>query len=255
MRYITTILFLVLFSGEVLSQVEIDKNIVLTGNDSSELQVRQVNSMLDTTNLVSAMTFQKNSIAFASSGTFTNDSILLTSPVTFTAYKNGQVFTFEIPAQTNDSVYINVNGLGWKKLLYKNTKLFSLALKQGQMIETIYNGSDFEITSILRSNCPAGFVEANEHYCIEKNESPLVNFFSAIVTCSNKNARLCTWNEWYYACQKSGLGLVNMTNNYEWIDSATNSTNQVVILGNGGCLFKALSVNTTPYFFRCCYSK
>lgn len=248
-------ILLLLFPLSGFAQVEIDNKLVLTGTTVDKLQVHGVNAALDSTNAVSSLTYQSNAIHYAIASALSPDSILLSSSLQIPGYKPGMQLTFQMPSNSKDSVYINFNSFGWKKVFYKNKKIQTPALTSGQMVQVVYDGNEFEVLNSLSFVCPTNFIEVNDHYCIEKNETAASTFFNAIINCSQKNARLCTWNEWYYACQKSGLTLTNMINNYEWIDSATNSTNQVVMVGNTGCLFKSLATNTTNQFFRCCYSK
>lgn len=253
MRYLSIILTFVPF---ILSaQVEMNKTLEFTGTSSSDKQIRNLNSSLDSTNGVTAVTYQKGSIQYAESSIFSSDSVYLSMNQTIGAYKNGLQINFFAPSTNNDSVYANVNNLGWIKLVYNNKNIASKRILSGQAIQMIYDNGKFHIINNLEKQCPSNFVEVNQSYCIEKNEHSSAGFFAAINVCSTNNARLCTWAEWYYACQKSGLGLTNMNNNYEWIDSATNSTNQVTIVGTSTCTAKSIALNSTIQFYRCCYSK
>lgn len=113
------------------------------------------------------------------------------------------------------------------------------------------NGNNTPLT------CPAGFEAVNDKYCIQKEEQTALNWFEANVQCAELNAEICSWSEWYVACQKSSLNLSNMTDNWEWInDGGDDQSNHAKAVGEGKCTsdnsFKAeLSTNA----FRCCFSR
>jgi hypothetical protein len=69
-------------------------------------------------------------------------------------------------------------------------------------------------------------------------------------------ARLCSWSEWYFACQQSGdLALVNMTNNWEWIKWAKNEPYQAAGVGNANCTKTVHRSFVNLDFFRCCFGQ
>jgi hypothetical protein len=108
----------------------------------------------------------------------------------------------------------------------------------------------------VNNNCRAGFVEINAAYCMEMNERAAANLWQAMVICNTNNARLCRWGEWYYACQKTGTGLIGMTGgNWEWTDDAADA--KIRIAGQFGCTSTGAGnigvTDLNPY--RCCYSK
>lgn len=107
-----------------------------------------------------------------------------------------------------------------------------------------------------KKNCPAGFVSVNLNYCIEINERTDVQIFVANDTCMSRNARLCTWGEWHYACLKAGvLSLQNMTNNWEWVDDIVNENASVVVGDNGNCENMWNRGLENAHSYRCCFSK
>ena len=71
----------------------------------------------------------------------------------------------------------------------------------------------------------AGTVGVNELFCIETQERDTLTFDIAAVVCGQQGMRLCTWGQWYTACtQATTLGLLNMTGEWEWTNSAANAT-------------------------------
>ena len=105
--------------------------------------------------------------------------------------------------------------------------------------------------------CPGGFTAVNDKYCIQTDEQVAANWFEANIQCAELNAEICSWSQWYYACQKSSLGLLNMTNNWEWInDGGDDKSNHAKAVGADKCTaddsFKAEFSNNA---FRCCFSR
>ncbi|HBI01759.1 MAG TPA: hypothetical protein PK559_11270 [Ignavibacteriaceae bacterium] len=122
---------------------------------------------------------------------------------------------------------------------------------------SIINNNIFISSGIGQNGCPLGFVAANNNYCIQINEIPVIGYWTLNLYCESLGGKLCTWGEWYYACQKTSLGMINTTNNWEWIDGAQNHSNAGTLLGNGAC-DKNFSINVfggTTAAGRCCYTK
>ncbi len=102
------------------------------------------------------------------------------------------------------------------------------------------------------SGCPVGFVDVNGQFSIEINERPAQTWYDAVKICSALKARLCTFGEYYYACQ-AGLSLQNTTGNWEWIDDSGGSGTNAKLIGFADCTNNSSSnPGTTPYSFRCC---
>jgi hypothetical protein len=112
-------------------------------------------------------------------------------------------------------------------------------------------------TGTSMRECPAGgWSEINEEFCIEVNERTGDTWWNAAKTCGDLNAHLCSWNEWYYVCQKSGSGTINMTNDWEWtMDGIAGGTPKATVVGDGSCTnsgTNSMSANTS---YRCCFSR
>lgn len=254
MKQLSTIL-LILCAQFSIAQFELDNEINLTGSTVSDRQVSNLGPAYDTTNIVSALDIQSNRLIYCSA--IGNDSILVNTQVSYNAYLPGSVLLVRIDSNNAASPVINVNGLGYKTIL-KNyaDSLQSNDLIKGQLVYLIYDGANFQLINWLENFCPSGFTKVNNSYCIEADENNASNLWDAIINCKSKNAKMCTWAEWYYACQKTGLGLLNMTNNFEWLNCPINNPNQALIIGNGDCLTGTAShATTTSYNFRCCYAK
>ncbi|NPD46762.1 collagen-like protein [Lentimicrobium sp. S6] len=139
----------------------------------------------------------------------------------------------------------------------------------------IYNGSTWSIMTIdgatgpqgptgpigpagtsLR-DCPAGDWSAiNEQFCIEVNERSAITWWDASKLCGDQDSRLCTWDEWYYTCQKSGSGTTNMTNDWEWLNTGQpGASPTATVVGNGSCNDASTEDMSNNKSFRCCFTR
>lgn len=242
-----------------LAQVEISEPIIMTGSSSGERQIKSLGNPTDQADAVNAQTIQKGSLIYATaSGT---DSIFVDLIPSLSAYVPGTFINFKASNANTGDLLINVNNLGFipiKKGINQN--LDSADIKPNQLVSIIYDGTQFQVISMLSNSCPNGFVSVNKDYCIETNERIAASWWNAVITCMNKNARLCTMSEWSLACFNSGLALNNMLNNYEWVDSAANnaSTAKTMGLGSGGvpgCDYGYYELPGVVNAYRCCFSK
>lgn len=106
-------------------------------------------------------------------------------------------------------------------------------------------------------DCPAGDWSAiNEQFCIEVNEHSADTWWNASKACGDQNSHLCSWDEWYYVCQKSGSGTINMTNDWEWTNSGQpGGTPTATVLGNGSCTSSSTETMSNTKTFRCCFTR
>ena len=133
----------------------------------------------------------------------------------------------------------------------------------GSLIITYSDGTVINAGTVVSNSsglCPDGFISVNDQYCIEANEHGSTSWYNAVKFCDSIGGRLCTWGEFYAACEKSADGVLqlnDMTNNWEWLDDGETSN-------NGGALKVGLNTcenrsNENVSFgegnFRCCYSR
>ncbi|UCC95552.1 MAG: hypothetical protein JSW40_02080 [Candidatus Omnitrophota bacterium] len=112
--------------------------------------------------------------------------------------------------------------------------------------------------SAFETACPAGFVDTGFGYCIQINENSATSFDGAAAYCAtNFGARLCTHSEWYNGCVNSAaFGLINMTNNWEWVDDFVGGAAGCAYQrGSGGCGQKTWVNCFSSNAFHCCRSK
>jgi hypothetical protein len=234
------------------SQIFIDKPIVLEGNQTTDRQIENLSEPTSLNNISTAASIQKNSGRFGLAVGIDSLTILISSGIQF--YSPGNIIYFQASSNNTGPAKLSVNSLPFFPLkVYGSEELKSNQLKPGQIYCAIFSGAEFQLLSDISRGCRTDFVEVNSTYCIEKNERTAIDLWQAMQICNNNNARLCKWGEWYYACQKGGIGVTNMANNYEWTDDAANST--VRVAGNGSCTALVDSSPTLTRPYRCCYSK
>ncbi|MBN4062487.1 hypothetical protein JYU20_04740, partial [Bacteroidales bacterium AH-315-I05] len=103
------------------------------------------------------------------------------------------------------------------------------------------------------NKCPTGFTAANKQFCIEDNERAAATWFVAAQTCGDADARLCTWSEWYYACNK--LVLTAEINNWEWVEGDSNANGSAKVVGSGSITSDSGATTSSSFSYRCCFGR
>lgn len=122
----------------------------------------------------------------------------------------------------------------------------------------ISGGDSVVITHPISIGCPTGSVAVNANYCIDIDDSGGLSWWQSSKKCVEKDGNLCSSGQWRAACElESQLNLVNMKNNWEWVDDATSDiNNDFVLWGNGDCQSVTHNgQNETGYRHRCCYPR
>ena len=95
-----------------------------------------------------------------------------------------------------------------------------------------------------------------KQFCIEVNERSATTWWDASKLCGDQDAHLCTWDEWYYTCQKSGSGTINMINDWEWTNTGQpGATPTATVVGNGSCTGSDAVPMSNTKSFRCCFTR
>lgn len=238
------------------AQISLSKPLILTsGGDSAKVENLYTPNELNAGLTVGSV--QSNRFLYATSiGT---DSIFLNLPVAPDSLISGLVIYFKSQGTNTDSIYVSIDNINYFPL-YKNINLplKSGDIQSGQMMAIGFDGNHFQYLNYENNDCPPGFLAVTSEYCIEINESVIaLPYYDALIDCYSKNARMCNWGEWHYACASMGANISNMTNNWEYTDDAGNEVNMVRICGNGSCTASGLQeipVNL-PKKHRCCYSR
>lgn len=256
MRKLITYLFFTAACTQSVAQIEIDRSIDLDGASNADKQVENVGEPTDPDHAVPAFIDQQGVMIYAeATGT---DTLVVSLTPGITAYEPGLQLNVLAPNENENRVYLNVDGLGEVEVLvHVNRSIDSAQVRAGQILSVIYDGNNFQLLSELERPCIAGFEVVNEQYCIETAEAVGNDWYwDAVAECYDRNARLCTWAEWYYACQHTGLTVAWMTNNWEWTSTVANNVGQVKIVGGGDCEVGLMGRTADQQFRRrCCYSR
>lgn len=256
-KFRTYILFNFFMAMSLISfcQVEIDKNIIMADTSNAKRIITGIGTPTDSLELLNAEEAQKGALIYGTASGI-ND-LILNTPVPFNKYFEGMTISLKCLNANTDSVSININALGQVPIkLPGGLKLKADDIKAGQIVFVKYTGFFFQIINREDLTCPNGFVDVNDNYCIDINERAPKNFVNAMSDCQSVNAKLCTWGQWYYACQKAALGLVNMINNFEMVDDTSNHSHTVVAVGNTSCTVETANGGpASAIYYRCCFSK
>lgn len=249
------IFFIVMFPLAGYAQVSINNEIIMSGSTDSSRTINNLGAPSDSSDIINVSEAQKSSLIYDTAAGLNDLTLNLIIPLN--RYLKGMNISFRNNTENTDSVRININGLGWAPIKEPNgSNLTAGGIKAGEVVKIIYNGSFFQLINREELTCPNGFIEVNDRYCIEISERAPKDFISAMSECQKINARLCTWPQWYYACQNSSLGLINMVNNWEIVDDTANHSHTCVGVGGSGCTSQDSSLGpAAAYYFRCCFSK
>ena len=246
--------------GTTRAQLDIPVLISLTGATAEDRQIRGLADPMTTDAAVSAGAARATSMDY----TVLNGSASMIGSLTppLLAYPTGLLIT-AMPTLTNQATAtLDLNGLG-PRLIVKNgdQALDSADLRPGIPVRLVYDGTYFQLLNRTYLTCPSGFSAVNGSYCI--SDQPLVanSFFGAITACGTLNARLCSINEWAYACRNMP-GFLGTVITAEWVDDAANNTDGAKLLGaiNDGetdvlgtaCTYGGQSSPYNLFRARCC---
>lgn len=246
----------IIYPLSTYSQIYIDNQIKMIGSSSSDRTIENLSRPADSLDIVNIYSFRSGSTVYGTA--IGNDSLTVSIVPFIGSYKDGMTINFKTTSSNSGSVSLRINNLAYFPLVLNSKSLSPGILKAAQVVSAVFLNNNFHIISRTDPNCPTGFIEANSRYCIESDERQGTSFSNAVNICYNLNARLCNWGEWYYACQKTSLGLSNMTNNWEYLDDTSDHTHTVTVAGYPDCA-KTMGLGTigltSPYTFRCCFSK
>ena len=106
-------------------------------------------------------------------------------------------------------------------------------------------------------SCPSGMIKAGSDptaYCIETNERGATSLSGAISACRNEGKRLCSSEEYIYACTNSFAS--GMLDNYEWTSEISWQPNASevfdVAIGPPTCTSRSLVPASESRTYRCC---
>ncbi len=165
------------------------------------------------------------------------------------------------PDGASGPVTLAINGgPAWPVLRTPQDTLTAEAIPPGSVLHLIHDGGAFHLMNggqDVDRDCPAGTVMVGGRICTEIEERTAADFETAILTCAGIGARLCSWGDLVAAClQRNELGLLQMTNNYEWTASTANEDGSArVALGSSCQQMSAANTAIANFAFRCCLTR
>lgn len=186
----------------------------------------------------------------------------ITLPALSTAPPAGTHLVITGPAPTAGDVDLMVNGHGPFPLTNgPGARVNGEDIPAGTQLSVVMDGTNFQLLNGRlkpRRPCIDGTVMVNADFCIEAEEHPIADLFTAISVCADQGMRLCDWGEFVVACQRATeIGMLQPTNNWEWTNDASNENNCARIVGVGSCHSAGNSFVTGDIIrnFHCCYSR
>jgi VCBS repeat-containing protein len=241
-------------------QVLVDKPIILEGPTQAERRVVDISDAGSATDALNARSLQFGAYGHAavSGGSAWQASL---SPAV-SALTAGLRFTLHVQDGNTGPVTLTVDGLGPVDVLKDgDLPLAAGDVGPGERVSVVYDGTAFQLISarrIDRKPCPSGTLAVGELFCIELQEHDSTDFATAAIACGSQNMQLCTWGQWYVACNRATeLGLQNMVGNWEWTNSPANSDGQVRVVGEASCTQAAVTNgwDVESRFFHCCFRR
>lgn len=246
-----------------MAQLDIPFPITFMGDTPADRQIIGLADPMITDGAVSADAARATTMDY----TVLNGSASMTGSLTpaLVAYPTGLLIT-AMPTVTNHATAtLDLNGLG-PRLIVKNgdQALDSADLRPGIPVRLVYDGTYFQLLNRTYLICPSGFSAVNGSYCISDLPLAAHSFFGAVTACAAMNARLCSINEWAFAC-RSMPGFLGTVITAEWVDDAANNTDGAKLLGaindgetdvpGTGCTYGGQSSPYNLFRARCCANR
>lgn len=257
MRRMMLSLLLMMIISSSFAQVYSGSSIELTGTSSADRQVKGLAHPENDSSGLRAHSFASGYFFFGNGNG--NSVISLQFDPPYDTLKEGMYFNLQFQS-TNDSAFkLKIDQLpAFPVYYYNGTVPDSAAIPSGSTISFLYQDSSFLIMNPPAEKCPNGYTRVNERFCIQINENPPASFFNAVTNCANQGAELCGFGEWLNACRNT-LTALGMTDNYEWVNTAGNTSNQAKIMGmdslfGTGCDKSYTTTVTINNSYRCCYA-
>ena len=146
---------LMLSASSAFAQMQVDKQIQMTGAAANDRRITNVSNASTVTpvgtDAININTVQQNYVNY-SAGTFAGGTYALTLAPAPASYTGGMRITFRASAASTGATNVNVNLLGVRALVKpNNVALRAGDIQTGQMVEAVYDGTtgNFEIISGL----------------------------------------------------------------------------------------------------------
>jgi len=259
MRILLPTLATLLIHAASFAQVRSDRHIELVGDGPGTRQVLGLPDDQAGNAALSTHVEQVGNYRFAVATVQNGWEIVI--PSLTVAPEAGTHLLVKVPFGATGDAQLRVNASGPFPIVTSlNTALQASDVPDGTVLSLVFDGTLFHMmngTAHAKRACPDGTVQASDHYCIDVEERGPETFFQAALRCGEEGLRLCTWSEFYQGCIRSGtLGLLEMTGNHEWVDSAMNEDTNARVVGRLSCTTSGgLVAGGWQEHFRCCYTR
>ncbi len=132
------------------AQVEINKNLQMTGGTNADRLITNVGDPSTSTGAVNVQSLQKGTLIYAVTGGTANAITATTTP-SF-APQAGSTICFKATATNTGAVTLNVNGSGAVNLLRGNTALVAGDIQANQLVTATYDGATWQATGGVGDN-------------------------------------------------------------------------------------------------------
>lgn len=243
-----------------LSQVLLDKPVMLEGADDASRQVSGLRNADSAVDALNARSLQYGAYQYAE--VLGGDAWQATLTPSATTLQPGMRLILRVQNGSNGAATLDVDALGAVEIKKDGDRPLEPGdVAPGETVSLVFDGTAFQLISARRLDrkpCPAGTAAVGELYCIELVEHDSTDYPAAAIQCGSQNMQLCSWAQWYVACTRATeLGLQNMIGNWEWTNSPANSDIQARVVGQSTCT-QAATTNgwdLTNRFFHCCFRR
>lgn len=235
------------------AQVQVDAPLRFTSPDSTLRQVDGLTLPMAEEDLIGLSTARAGSVHWATPAGTAN-AITLAARPPVTAYREGLRLRFLPTVSAGSAPTINVDGLGPMPVLGPElTPPPAGSLVPGRLAEVVWTDSAFRLNPRPVDGCPAGFLQVHDGLCLQQDQGANVPVFTAIRQCADRGARLCTWDEYLYACTVLGGQLSGLFDDWEWIDDTSDHTHTGNQAGRFYCAQQRSQPPTVNGRVRCCH--
>ncbi len=242
-----------LVASALPAQVDLSAPLRFTATDSNLRQVDGLAAPDAETDLIDLATARTGTVHWAAAGGTAN-AITLAARPPVTAYREGLRLRFLPTVSAGAAPTINVDGLGPVPVLGPElTPPSAGSLVPGRLAEVVWSDSVFRLVPRPVDGCPQGFLQVHDGLCLQQDQGTNVTVFTAIRQCADRGARLCTWDEYLYACTLLNGQLTGLFDDWEWIDDTSDHTHTGNQAGRYFCAQQRSQPTNVNGRVRCCH--
>ncbi|MBK8949434.1 MAG: hypothetical protein IPM68_11415 [Flavobacteriales bacterium] len=239
------------------AQVHVDAPVRFTSPDSSLRQLDGLAAPAGEADLLTLAAARSGAVHWATAGGTAN-AITLAARPPVAVYREGLRLRFLPTLAAGSAPTLNVDGLGPVPLLGPElTPPPTGSLVPGRLAEVVWTDSVFRMNPRPVDGCPVGFLQVHDGLCMQLDDGPDVSIFTALRQCADRGARLCTWDEYLYGCTVLSGQLIDLFNDWEWIDDTSDHTHTANQAGRYYCAQqRSIPATEHPNAYgraRCCY--